>query len=53
MVGEKAMPFMHESADRIAELVPNAQRKTLKGQSHQASPDVVAPLLSEFFGAQS
>jgi pimeloyl-ACP methyl ester carboxylesterase len=53
MVGEKAMPFMHPSADRIAELVPNAQRKTLKGQSHQASPDVVAPLLSEFFGAQS
>ena len=53
MVGEKAMPFMHPSADRIAELVPNAQRTTLKGQSHQASPDVVAPLLSEFFGAQS
>jgi pimeloyl-ACP methyl ester carboxylesterase len=50
MEGEKSLPFMHATADRIAELVPNAQRKTLKGQAHQAAPDVVAPLLTEFFG---
>jgi pimeloyl-ACP methyl ester carboxylesterase len=49
MDGEKAMGFIRSSADRIAELIPNAQRKTLKGQTHQAAPDVVAPLLSEFF----
>jgi len=50
MVGEKSMPFMHPTADRIAELVPNAQRKTVKGQQHQAAPEIVAPLLSQFFG---
>lgn len=49
MVGEKSMPFMHASADRMAELIPNAQRKTLAGQAHAAAPDVVAPVLGEFF----
>jgi pimeloyl-ACP methyl ester carboxylesterase len=50
MNGEKSLPFMHATADRIAELIPDARRKTLKGQAHQAAPDVVAPLLIEFFG---
>lgn len=47
--GEKTLDFIHPAADRIAKLIPNAQRKTIPGQSHQAAPDVVAPLLSEFF----
>jgi pimeloyl-ACP methyl ester carboxylesterase len=50
MDGEKSLDFMRPTADRVAALVPNAQRKTIKGQTHQASPDVVAPLLIEFFG---
>lgn len=50
MVGEKSSPFMHPTADRIAELVPNAQRKTVKGQAHAAAPEVVVPLLTDFFG---
>lgn len=53
MDGEKSMGFMHPTADRIAELVPNAQRKTIKGQTHQAAPEAVAPLLIEFFGEGS
>lgn len=48
--GEKTLDFIHPTADRLAQLIPNAQRKTIPGQSHQAAPDVVAPLLSEFFG---
>ncbi len=51
MVGEKAAPFMPPAADRIAELVPKAQRTTLGGQAHRAAPDVVAPVLVEFYGA--
>jgi pimeloyl-ACP methyl ester carboxylesterase len=47
--GEKSMPFVHPTADRVAELVPNAKRKTLPGQTHQATPEAVAPLLIEFF----
>jgi pimeloyl-ACP methyl ester carboxylesterase len=50
MDGEKSMPFMRPTADRLAELIPNAQRKTVEGQTHQAAPDAVAPLLIEFFG---
>jgi pimeloyl-ACP methyl ester carboxylesterase len=49
MDGEKAMPFIRSSADRLAELIPHAQRKTLKGQTHQAAPEVVGPLLIAFF----
>lgn len=47
--GEKTMDFMHATADRIAALIPGAQRHTLKGQTHQAAPDVAAPVLIEFF----
>lgn len=49
MNGEKSLSFMGPTADRIAELIPNAQRQTLKGQAHQAAPDTMAPLLIEFF----
>jgi pimeloyl-ACP methyl ester carboxylesterase len=49
--GEKSMPFVHPTADRVAKLVPNAKRTTIPGQTHQASPEAVAPLLIEFFGA--
>jgi hypothetical protein len=44
----KSLPFMSATAKHIAELIPNAQHKTLPGQTHQAAPDVVAPLLTEF-----
>ena len=47
--GEKTLPFIHPTADRLAQLIPNAERKTIPGQSHQAAPEVVAPLLTEFF----
>lgn len=50
LVGEKSLDFMRPTADRIAELMPNAQRKIVQGQTHQAAPEAVAPLLVEFFG---
>jgi pimeloyl-ACP methyl ester carboxylesterase len=49
MTGEKTLPFMHATADRIAELLRNAQRKTLAGQTHQAKSEVVVPELLAFF----
>jgi pimeloyl-ACP methyl ester carboxylesterase len=52
MDGEKAMDFIRSSANRMVELIPNAQRKTLKGQTHQAAPEIVAPLLVAFFEAE-
>jgi pimeloyl-ACP methyl ester carboxylesterase len=47
--GEKTMAFMHATADRVAQLILRAERKTLKGQTHQAAPEVAAPVLIEFF----
>jgi pimeloyl-ACP methyl ester carboxylesterase len=49
MDGEKSMEFMHATADRVAKLIPAAERKTLNGQTHQAAPEVAAPVLIEFF----
>jgi hypothetical protein len=43
------MEFMRPTADRIAKLMPRAERKTLKGQTHQVAADVLAPQLIEFF----
>jgi pimeloyl-ACP methyl ester carboxylesterase len=53
MNGEKSMDFMGGAADRMAALVPQSQRKTLKGQAHQAETEVMAPVLVEFFTGSS
>lgn len=47
--GEKTLEFIHATADRVAKLIPGAERKTLKAQTHQAAPEVAAPVLIEFF----
>ena len=49
MDGGASYPFMHASADAIAAVLPNAERRTLPGQGHGAAPDVLAPVLVEFF----
>lgn len=43
------MPFMYESAEKIAKAIPNAKRKTLEGQTHNVDMKVLAPILTEFF----
>lgn len=45
----ETMPFMGASADAIARAVPNARRRTLEGQGHNARPDAIAPALVAFF----
>ena len=47
--GSTSFPFMHETADAVAELLPNGQRQTLEGQQHNVDPTVLAPALVEFF----
>jgi pimeloyl-ACP methyl ester carboxylesterase len=53
MDGEKTMGFMHSTADRIAELMPRSQRKTLAGQTHQVDADAAVPVLTAFFTGAS
>ncbi|GLV54169.1 alpha/beta hydrolase [Dictyobacter sp. S3.2.2.5] len=47
--GEASPALMHKAADAVAHSLPNAQRCTLAGQTHEVDPDVLAPVLVEFF----
>ena len=33
----------------VADILPNAERRTLHGQSHNVAPEAMAPVLIEFF----
>jgi pimeloyl-ACP methyl ester carboxylesterase len=45
----ETMPFMRSTADKLAGVIPNAQRRTIEGQAHDVSSKVLAPILLEFF----
>jgi len=47
--GEKSDVRLRHAAQAVAETLSNAQHRTLKGQTHDAAPDVLAPVLVEFF----
>lgn len=48
--GGDSYEFMAAGADAVAKAIPGAKRKTLAGQSHEVAPDVLAPVLAEFYG---
>ncbi len=47
--GADSPPSMRDAVAAVAELLPNAERRTLEGQGHGAPPDVIAPILKTFF----
>jgi pimeloyl-ACP methyl ester carboxylesterase len=47
--GATEWPFMHTTAVALAKAIPHAQHRTLEGQSHEVSPEALAPVLIEFF----
>ncbi|MFL5798323.1 MAG: alpha/beta fold hydrolase [Actinomycetota bacterium] len=49
--GGASPPWLGEAADAVAAALPSAQRRTLEGQTHDVSPEVLAPALHEFFAA--
>jgi pimeloyl-ACP methyl ester carboxylesterase len=52
MDGEKSLsmyPFMRTTSDALAQAMPTASRRTLKGQGHAVDAQVLAPVLGEFF----
>ena len=51
IVGGASFGFMGETADALAELIPNAQRATVEGQAHNVDPAALAPVLERFFAA--
>jgi pimeloyl-ACP methyl ester carboxylesterase len=51
MNGSASEAFMYDTATALAKAMPNAQHRTLEGQTHAVSPEVIAPVLVEFFSA--
>jgi pimeloyl-ACP methyl ester carboxylesterase len=49
MVGGSSFPFMLESGKQLADAIPNGTYSILEGQTHDPSPDALAPVLIEFF----
>jgi pimeloyl-ACP methyl ester carboxylesterase len=51
MAGGASPDWMRATAQAVAEALPNAQYRALEGQTHQVSPETIAPVLDEFFRA--
>ncbi|MGH9555934.1 MAG: alpha/beta fold hydrolase [Terriglobales bacterium] len=49
--GEKSPSLLQEAARQLAGALPRAQHRSLKGQSHNVSAKVLAPVLIEYFAA--
>jgi pimeloyl-ACP methyl ester carboxylesterase len=46
--GGKSPASLRKASDALAERMPNAERRTLKGQSHNISMKMLAPVLEDF-----
>src|SRR3989440_3843185 len=49
MDGGASYPFMHDAALELVKAMPYGQHRTLEGQTHEVAPQVLAPVLVEFF----
>ncbi|HEV8652943.1 MAG TPA: alpha/beta hydrolase [Actinomycetes bacterium] len=51
IAGGADFPWMRDTAQALADALPDAQPRTLEGQGHNVDPAVIAPVLVEFFKA--
>jgi pimeloyl-ACP methyl ester carboxylesterase len=49
MAGGASPPFMLAAANALAAVLPDSSVRILEGQTHGAAPDVLAPVLLDFF----
>src|SRR5438034_245840 len=47
--GGASPAWLRNAAQAVADLLPNAERRTLEGQTHSVDAKVLAPVLEEFF----
>lgn len=47
--GGASPAWMHRAAQAVADTLPLGQRRTLEGQTHLVDPEVLAPVLLDFF----
>jgi hypothetical protein len=53
MAGEASYPFLQVTAAALADAIPDAELRTLAGQTHEVTADALAPALVEFFAADA
>ena len=51
MSGSESYPFMHATAQALAAAIPDGEYRCLEGQTHEVTPEALAPVLVEFFSA--
>jgi hypothetical protein len=51
--GATPYPFMRLTAAALANAIPHAQHRTLEGQTHEVAAEALAPVLVEFFTANT
>lgn len=49
LAGSASWEFMHDAARGVAEAVPRGRFELLDGQTHEAAPEALAPVLAAFF----
>ena len=49
MDGGDSSLWMHHAAQAVADILPNARRLTLEGQTHTVDPNLLVPVLGTFF----
>jgi pimeloyl-ACP methyl ester carboxylesterase len=49
--GGASFPWMGETAQALADVLPDARHRTLEGQTHDVAPEALAPVLVEFFAS--
>ena len=50
MDGGVSPAWQRNAVRALADLLPHAQGRSLEGQDHDVAPEVLAPVLVEFFG---
>ncbi|HEV2659820.1 MAG TPA: alpha/beta hydrolase, partial [Ktedonobacteraceae bacterium] len=53
MDGSSSFPFMHVTATALTNALPNAEHRTLDGQTHEVAVEALAPVLVEFFNSNA
>ena len=50
--GGASFPFMRETAQALADVLPDGHHRTLEGQTHDVAPEAMAPVLAGFFAGE-
>jgi pimeloyl-ACP methyl ester carboxylesterase len=53
IAGSSSFPFMRETAEALADALPDGRSHVLEGQDHNVAPEAIAPVLARYFAGAS